>query len=182
MTHPWHDVTPGVKLPTEFTAVIEIPMGSSVKYELDKETGLLRLDRILYSAVYYPANYGFIPQTLAEDDDPLDVLVLCQEPVAPLTLVNARAIGLMTMIDSGKKDHKIIAVATEDPEFNSYHEANEMPQHRLLMLRRFFQDYKQLEGKAVEVDEIRPAGEAYPIIMDALHNYSEQRRKGFKEL
>jgi inorganic pyrophosphatase len=101
MTHAWHDVTPGAHLPAEFLAVIEIPMGSSVKYELDKETGMLRLDRILYSAVYYPANYGFIPQTLAEDDDPLDVLVLCQEPVAPLTLVSARAIGLMTMIDSG---------------------------------------------------------------------------------
>ena len=100
--------------------MIEIPRGSSVKYELDKSTGLLRLDRVLYSAVYYPANYGFIPQTLAEDDDPLDVLVLCQEAVAPLTLVQARAIGLMTMIDSGKKDHKILAVAMDDPEYNSF--------------------------------------------------------------
>src|SRR5213076_2031149 len=140
MTHAWHDVTPGEHLPGEFMAVIEIPMGSSVKYELDKETGLLRLDRILYSAVYYPANYGFVPQTLAEDDDPLDVLVLCQEAVVPLTIIHGRAIGLMTMIDAGKKDHKIIAVATKDPEFNSYTEAEEMPQHRLLMLRRFFQD------------------------------------------
>jgi inorganic pyrophosphatase len=141
---------------------------------------LIRLDRVLYSAVYYPANYGFIPQTLAEDDDPLDVLVLCQEAVVPLTIIYARAIGLMTMIDSGKKDHKIVAVATKDPEFNSYTEADQMPQHRLLMLRRFFQDYKQLEGKAVEVDQIRPAAEAYPIISDALHRYSEQRRKGFQ--
>src|SRR5437870_65941 len=131
MTHAWHDVTPGRQLPTEFIAVIEIPMGSSVKYELDKETGLLRVDRILYSAVYYPANYGFIPQTLAEDDDPLDVLVLCQEAVVPLTMIYARAIGLMTMIDAGKKDHKIIAVATKDPEFNSYREAQEMPPHRM---------------------------------------------------
>ena len=106
MTHAWHDVTPGEQLPANFTAVIEIPMGSSVKYELDKQTGMLRLDRILYSAVFYPANYGFIPQTLAEDDDPLDVLVLCQEAVAPLTLVSARAIGLMTMIDSGKNRAK----------------------------------------------------------------------------
>ena len=162
MIHPWHDVTPGDKLPQEFDCVIEIPFGSSVKYELDKTSGLIKLDRVLYSAVYYPANYGFIPQTLAEDDDPLDVLVLCQETVVPLTIIHARTIGLMTMIDAGKKDHKIIAVATEDPEFNSYHEAAEMPSHRLLMLRRFFQDYKQLEGKAVEVDEIRPAGEAYP--------------------
>src|SRR4051812_33275790 len=180
MRHGWHDVTAGEHLPGEFTAVIEIPMGSSVKYELDKETGMLRLDRILYSAVYYPANYGFIPQTLAEDDDPLDVLVLCQEPVAPLTLVHARTIGLMTMLDAGKKDHKIIAVATEDPEFNSYKEAEEMPSHRLTMLRRFFQDYKQLEGKAVEVDQIEPAKMAFPIIEDALARYSKQRRKGFK--
>jgi inorganic pyrophosphatase len=150
-----------------------------VKYELDKASGLIKLDRVLYSAVYYPANYGFIPQTLAEDDDPLDVLVLCQESVVPLTIIHARAIGLMTMIDSGKKDHKVIAIATEDPEFNSYREASEMPRHRLMMLRRFFQDYKQLEGKEVEVDEIRPAGEAYPIINDALRRYSEQRRKGF---
>ena len=180
MIHPWHDVTPGDKLPQEFDCVIEIPSGSSVKYELDKASGLIRLDRVLYSAVYYPANYGFIPQTLAEDDDPLDVLVLCQETVVPLTIIHARAVGLMTMIDAGKQDHKIIAVASEDPEFNSYREAAEMPPHRLIMLRRFFQDYKLLEGKAVEVDEIRPAGEAYPIVLDALHRYSDQRRKGFK--
>ena len=128
MTHAWHDISPGDRLPQEFQAVIEIPFGSSVKYELDKQSGLIKLDRVLYSAVYYPANYGFIPQTLAEDDDPLDVLVLCQEAVVPLTLIHARAIGLMTMIDSGKRDHKIIAVATQDPEFNSYHEAAEMPE------------------------------------------------------
>src|SRR5690242_20427041 len=180
MIHPWHDVTPGDKLPQEFQSVIEIPFGSSVKYELDKISGLIKLDRVLYSAVYYPANYGFIPQTLAEDDDPLDVLVLCQETVVPLTLIHARTIGLMTMIDAGKKDHKVIAVATEDPEFNSYREAAEMPPHRLNMLRRFFQDYKQLEGKAVEVDEIQPAKVAFPIIEDALGRYSRQRRRGFK--
>src|SRR6516165_1751609 len=180
MTHAWHDISPGEGLPEEFNAVIEIPFGSSVKYELDKQSGMIKLDRVLYSAAYYPANYGFIPQTFAEDDDPLDVLVLCQEPVVPLTIIHARAIGLMTMIDAGKKDHKVVAVATEDPEFNSYHEAAEMPPHRLVMLRRFFQDYKQLEGKAVEVDEIRPPAEAYPIILDALHRYSEQRRKGFR--
>jgi inorganic pyrophosphatase len=180
MIHPWHDVTPGENIPQEFNAIIEIPFGSSVKYELDKISGLIKLDRVLYSAVYYPANYGFIPQTLAEDDDPLDVLVLCQETVVPLTLMHARTIGLMTMIDAGKKDHKIIAIATEDPEFNSYKEAQEMPPHRLTMLRRFFQDYKQLEGKAVEVDAIEPAKNAFPIIEDALARYSRQRRKGFK--
>ena len=180
MFHPWHDVTPGEAMPREFNAVIEIPFGSSVKYELDKNSGLIKLDRVLYSAVYYPANYGFVPQTLAEDDDPLDVLVLCQETVVPLTIIHARTIGLMTMIDAGKKDHKIIAVATHDPEFNAYREAAEMPAHRLTMLRRFFQDYKQLEGKAVEVDEIQPAKAAFPIIEDALARYSRQRRRGFK--
>jgi inorganic pyrophosphatase len=179
MTHSWHDISPGENLPREFYSVIEIPFGSSVKYELDKQSGLIKLDRVLYSAVYYPANYGFIPQTLAEDDDPLDVLVLCQEAVVPLTLMQARAIGLMTMIDSGKKDHKVIAVATHDPEFNSYTEAGEMPEHRLSMLRRFFLDYKQLEGKAVEVDEIQPSAQALPVIEDALARYSHQRRKGF---
>jgi inorganic pyrophosphatase len=180
MTHAWHDVTPGEKLPAEFTAVIEIPMGSSVKYELDKATGMLRLDRILYSAVFYPANYGFIPQTLAEDDDPLDVLVLCQEAVAPLTLVAARAIGLMTMVDSGKKDHKILAVAVNDPEYSSFQQASELAPHRLNMLRRFFQDYKSLEGKSVEVDELQAAAASLPVIEDALTRYSALRRRGFK--
>lgn len=180
MTHAWHDVTPGENLPQEFMAVIEIPMGSSVKYELDKKTGLLKLDRILYSAVHYPANYGFIPQTLAEDDDPLDVLVLCQEVVDPLTLVNARAIGLMTMLDSGKQDHKILAVALHDPAFNTYKDAMELPAHRLAMVRRFFQDYKQLEGKEVEVDQIQAAETAIPIIEEALSRYSKERRRGFR--
>lgn len=181
MTHPWHDVTPGLNLPREFHTVIEIPMGSSVKYELDKQTGLLRLDRVLYSAVYYPANYGFIPQTLAEDDDPLDVLVLCQEVVAPLTLVRARAIGLMTMVDSGKKDHKILAVAIDDPEYASFKEAGELPLHRLTMLRRFFQDYKQLEQKSVEVDDIQPSAFTLPIIESALALYSAARQRGFSK-
>ena len=179
MPHPWHDVPIGDEAPEVFTALIEIPKGSRVKYELDKETGMLRVDRILYSAVYYPANYGFIPQTLAEDDDPLDVLVLCQETVVPLTLIHARTIGLMTMVDAGKKDHKIIAVAADDPEYHQINEAVEMPQHRLTMLRRFFQDYTQLEGKVVEVNEIQPAKEAFSIIEDALTRYSRQRRRGF---
>src|SRR4029077_5590717 len=180
MMHPWHDVTPGDKLPQEFYSIVEIPFGSSVKYELDKTSGMIKLDRVLYSAVYYPANYGFIPQTLAEDDDPLDVLVLCQEAVVPLTLVKARAIGLMTMIDSGKRDHKILAVAVHDPEYNGFKEAAELPVHRLSMLRRFFQDYKTLEGKAVEVDEFESAAAALPIIEESLARYSAQRRRGFK--
>ncbi len=127
MNHPWHDLSPGEHVPREFDAVIEIPLGSSVKYELDKISGMIRMDRVLYSAVYYPANYGFIPQTLAEDNDPLDVLMMCQESVAPLTIMHARTIGLMTMIDSGVKDHIVIAVATADPEYNQYHEASQLP-------------------------------------------------------
>lgn len=180
MTHPWHDITPGDKLPSEFVGVVEIPTGSKVKYELDKETGLLRVDRVLYSAVHYPANYGFIPQTFAEDDDPLDVLILCQEPVAPLTLVRSRAIGVMTMLDSGKPDHKVLAVAIDDPEYNSFVEASQLPSHRLNLLQRFFQDYKQLEGKVVEVDSFQPAEAAWPIIHDSLERYSAKRRSGFK--
>lgn len=180
MAHPWHDVTPGEGIPAQFMAVIEIPAGSHVKYELDKKTGLLRLDRVLYSAVHYPANYGFIPQTYAEDDDPLDVLVLSQEPVAPLTLMEARTIGIMTMLDGGKADHKILAVAVHDPEYNSFAEAGDLPSHRLLLLRRFFQDYKMLEGKKVEVDEFQPKAFALPIIEQALERYSTLRRRGFK--
>jgi len=179
MTHPWHDVTPGLNLPYEFMTLVEIPRGSSIKYELDKATGLLRVDRMLYSAVHYPANYGFIPQTYAEDDDPLDVLVLCQVAVAPLTLVRSRAIGLMTMVDSGKKDHKVLAVAMDDPEYNSFRESSELPEHRLTMLQRFFLDYKTLEGKSVEVDDFQPAAFAAPIIEAALTRYSEKRRHGF---
>ncbi len=179
MIHPWHDVSPGERVPREYSTIIEIPFGSSVKYELDKDSGMIKLDRILFSAVYYPANYGFIPQTLAEDDDPMDVLVLCQETVVPLTIMHARTIGIMTMIDCGKKDHKVIAIATDDPEYNHYHEATEMPPHKLAQLRRFFVDYKQLEGKSVEVDEIQPAAAAYQVIEDSLQRYSLARRKGF---
>ncbi len=179
MTHCWHDVTPGENLPSEFVAVIEIPMGSNIKYELDKHTGLLKVDRMLFSAVHYPANYGFIPQTLAEDNDPMDVLVLCQEQIAPMTLVRARAIGLMTMIDGGDPDHKILAVAVDDPEYNGYTDAAQLPRHPRAMLRRFFQDYKALENKSVEVDEIQPAAETAKVIIDSLEAYSIKRRSGF---
>jgi inorganic pyrophosphatase len=178
--HPWHDVSPGKDLPRDFQAVIEIPLGSNVKYELDKPTGLLKVDRIIHSAVFYPANYGFIPQTYAEDNDPLDVLVLCQEPVLPLSLIKARAIGLMTMIDSGATDDKVIAVATNDPEFSNYLEARDLPAHRLLVLKRFFQDYKQLEGKQVQVEEIRPAYAALTVIEKSLGRYRDQREELLK--
>src|SRR5215467_2717528 len=174
MIHPWHALPPGQNVPKEFDAVIEIPLHSNVKYELDKNSGMLRMDRVLYSAVFYPANYGFIPRTLAEDHDPLDVLVLCQEPVVPLTVIHARTIGLMTMMDSGDADHKIIAVATADPEYSAYYEASKLPQHQMAMIRRFFQDYKLLEGKEVDVDEILPAAKAYPVIVSALTRYRKQ--------
>jgi inorganic pyrophosphatase len=177
MSHPWHDVSPGNDAPKEFYAVVEIPLGSSVKYELDKKIGLIRVDRLLYAAVYYPVNYGFIPQTLTEDGDPLDVLVFTQHAVAPLTLVHVRVIGLMTLSDEGKKDHKVLAIATKDPEFNGYHEATQLPPHRLLMLRRFFEDYKQMEGKVVDVDRITPAESAYSVVDDALGRYRNWRQK-----
>jgi inorganic pyrophosphatase len=140
------------------------------------------MDRVFYSAVYYPANHGLLPQSLAEDGDLLDALVFCQEPVVPLTIMRARCIGLMKMIDAGKVDYKIIAVALDDPSFNSYKQASEIPPHRLMMLRRFFQDYKQLEGKDVEVDEFQPAEAGYAVIEDALVTYSKQRRAGFQYL
>jgi len=173
MVHPWHDVSPGKDVPRDFQAVIEIPLGSNLKYELDKPTGLLKVDRVIHSAVFYPANYGFIPQTYAEDNDPLDVLVLCQEPVQPLALIKARAIGVMTMVDGGATDDKVIAVATNDPEFSEYLEARDLPGHRLLVLKRFFQDYKQLEGKQVQVEEIRPAYAAITVIEQSLARYQQ---------
>src|ERR1700747_2850258 len=173
----WHDVSPGSDLPRDFQAVIEIPLGSNVKYELDKPSGLLKVDRITPPAMFYPANYGFIPQTYAEDNDPLDVLVLCQEAVQPLALIKARAIGLMTMIDSGASDDKVIAVATNDPEFREYVEARDLPPHRLLVLKRFFSDYKQLEGKQVQVEDIRPAYAAMNIIEKSLARYQQEREK-----
>jgi inorganic pyrophosphatase len=177
MVHPWHDVSPGKEVPRDFQAVIEIPLGSNLKYELDKPTGLIKVDRVIHSAVFYPANYGFIPQTYAEDNDPLDVLVLCQEAVQPLALIKARAIGVMTMVDSGATDDKIIAVATNDPEFSEYLEARDLPGHRLLVLKRFFQDYKQLEGKQVQVEEIRPAYAAISVIEQSLARYQEHREE-----
>lgn len=175
MAHPWHDVSPGDHLPAEFRGIIEIPMGSKVKYEIDKPTGLIKLDRMLHSAVHYPANYGFIPQTLGEDGDPLDILVFCQEPVVPLTIIQSRVIGLMDMVDTGLRDHKVLAVAMHDPEYNSYHEIHQLPPHRLEMLKRFFLDYKTLEHKVVEVDEFHPAAAALPVIMEALARYRQAR-------
>ena len=173
MTHPWHDVPPGTV--DEFTAVIEIPMGSNVKYELDKPTGMLKVDRVLYSAVYYPANYGFIPQSFTDDHDPLDVLVLCQQPVAPLTLMRARPVGMMTMIDGGDRDHKILSVAVDDPEYVGISEASDLPPHRMAMVQRFFLDYKTLERKSVEVAGLRSLADARAVIRESLQTYRDQR-------
>lgn len=174
--HPWHDIGPGPGAPAELTAVIEIPRGSNVKYELDKHSGLLRMDRVLYSAVFYPANYGFIPQTLAEDGDALDVLVLCQEPVRPLTLVQSRPIGLMPMIDGRRLDHKILSVAMGDPEYSSLEDIRQLPKHRLEALRRFFLDYKNLEAKRVEADDFESTGAAHSVIAAALDRYRQTFR------
>jgi inorganic pyrophosphatase len=145
---------------------------------LDKETGLLKLDRVLYSAVYYPANYGFIPQTLADDGDPLDVLVLGAEPVYPLTLVTARVIGLMVMKDQDELDHKLIAVPLGDPEFHNCKDVHDLPAHRLAVIKRFFEDYKILENKSVIVDDILPAKEALPVIAESLEIYRTWRSGG----
>ena len=147
VAHPCHDVPIGEEAPEEFNALIEIAKGSKVKYELDKGTGLLMVDRVLYSSVIYPANYGFIPRTLGDDDDPLDVLVLMQEPVQPLSILRARPIGMMHMVDEGENDEKIICVHLDDPEYLLYEHFDELPEHRLVELQRFFQDYKVLEGK-----------------------------------
>lgn len=181
MTHPWHEVDPQINLPEEFRAIVEIPMGSQNKYELDKKTGLLKVDRVLHSAVFYPANYGFIPRTYADDDDPLDVLVLGQEPIHPMCLVDCRAIGLMTMRDQNALDHKVIAVHTHDPEFNFYHDIAQLPTHKLALLRRFFQDYKALEGKEVVVDRYRDRFEAHDVIIKSLEMYKILKAKNGQE-
>lgn len=151
--HPWHDLTMGEGAPEIVNAVIEIPKGSKVKYEMDKDTGMCKVDRILYSSVRYPHNYGFIPQTLCEDHDAMDILVLMQEAVYPMSFLRARPIGLLRMIDQGEKDDKIIAVHADDPEFNHLRDISELPKHRLQEIYRFFDDYKKNEKKHVYVDD-----------------------------
>ena len=177
MTHPWHDIAVEEPIEESFVAFIEIPKGSKAKYELDKETGLLRVDRILFSAVHYPANYGFIPRTYCDDGDPLDVLVLCQEPVVPMSIMRARAIGVMQMRDDKGIDDKIIAVHLDDPAFRDYSHIREVPQHTLLELRRFFEDYKQLENKKVEIDELQGPFEAAKVIRAGIQGYKDLRAK-----
>ena len=175
--HPWHDsYVDDAIVASAFPVVIEIPKGSKNKYELDKETGLLKLDRVLYSAVHYPADYGFIPRTYCDDGDPLDALVLSQEPVYPLTLVEARAIGVMRMRDEKGIDDKIVAVSVNDPAFAHFVDKKELPAHVLLELTRFFQDYKSLEHKQVVVEDLLGPDQAVEIIRDALELYRRLRR------
>lgn len=175
MLHPWHGVSKGQNAPNEVMAVIEVPKGSQTKYELDKESGMLKVDRILYSAVHYPANYGFIPQSYCEDNDPLDVLVLCQESVLPLSLMRVRPIGVMKMIDQGESDDKIIAVHVDDPEFAHYHSIDELPPHCLKILRRFFEDYKTLENKEVSISEFLGPKDARRIINESFELYEQKK-------
>jgi len=175
--HPWHDVyVDETLIEQEFPVVIEVPKGSKNKYELDKETGLLKLDRVLYSAVHYPANYGFIPRSFCDDGDPLDALVLGQEPVVPLTLVSARAIGVMRMRDDKGIDDKIIAVSVHDPAFEGYREHTQLPPHTLREMKRFFLDYKVLEQKQVVVEEPLGRDEALKVLHEALELYRRLRR------
>ena len=175
--HAWHDIYVDDHLIEKvFPVVVEVPMGSKNKYELDKETGFLRLDRVLHSAVHYPANYGFIPRTYCDDCDPLDALVLGQDSVVPLTIVEARAIGVMRMRDEKGIDDKIVAISTHDPSYADYRDKSELPAHVLRMVRRFFEDYKALEHKQVSVDDLLGPDEAIRIITEALDLYRKLRR------
>ncbi len=172
--HAWHDVAIGELYPEVISAVIEVPKGSKNKYELDKHSGLIKLDRVLFSSVQYPANYGFIPQTYCDDHDPLDILVLGQEAVYPLTIMRARPIGVMKMVDQGEADDKIIAVHYDDPEYADYRDMSDLPKHRLVEVKRFFEDYKALENKLVKVNDFLPHTEALKIIDDAVRFYQKE--------
>ena len=173
----WHDIREDRIKKDNFLAVIEIPKGGKNKYELDKETGMLKLDRVLYTATHYPANYGFIPRTYADDNDPLDVLVLCQEVIEPLTLVECYPIGVLIMVDSNERDEKIIAIAKKDPFLNSYKDIKELPEHISSEIKHFFEVYKQLEEKTTEVEEFLGRTEAEEIIEKSIKNYNEKFNK-----
>lgn len=178
MKHPWFDVDIGPRTPREFFTLIEIPKGCHIKYEMDKASGLLRVDRVLFSAVHYPANYGFIPRSFcAGDEDPLDVLVLGQEAVAPLSLLYARAIGVMQIIDQKEEDDKIIAVHVHDPEYTHYRDISELPEHKLKELQRFFEDYKALEHKEVKVERFLGHMEAFRIIQISLDLFQQRQEE-----
>lgn len=169
----WHDLPEKYIKNDDFTAVIEIPKGGKNKYELDKETGLLRLDRVLYTSTHYPASYGFIPRTFADDDDPLDVLVICAEPINPLTLVQVYPIGVIRMLDSGRKDDKIIAIPFSDPNYNNIKDISELPSHIYQEMQHFFKVYKQLENKETDIRTVYGREKAIEIISKAIDHYKE---------
>lgn len=172
--HPWHGVHYGNNAPRIVNAIIEIPQGSRAKYEIDKASGLLKLDRVIYSSFYYPVNYGFIPRTYGDDKDPLDILVITSLSVQPLTIVEAKIIGVMQMIDSGDADDKLIAVANNDPSVNHYNNIEELPKHFFDELRHFFQEYKKLENKTVVVEEYGDKATALKVVESAIANYKDQ--------
>ena len=171
--HPWHGAHYGNNAPSIVNAVIEIPQGSRAKYEVDKETGLLKLDRVIYSSFHYPINYGFIPQTLGQDGDPLDILVFCSQSIQPLCLVEANIIGNMQMVDQGQVDDKIIAVASKDPSVNHIKAVNELPPHIITELRNYFEQYKVLENKKVVIDNFQEKEIAMKVIAEAIAFYKE---------
>ncbi len=175
--HPWHGIQPGENAPRIVNAVIEISQGSRAKYEIDKASGLLKLDRVIYSSFYYPINYGFIPQTYGGDKDPLDILVITSLAIQPLCLVEAKVIGVMQMIDGGDADDKIIAVANHDPSVNHYNNIEELPAHFFEELRHFFEEYKKLENKLVVVEEFGDKATALGIITEAINFYNETFKK-----
>jgi inorganic pyrophosphatase len=175
--HPWHGVHYGENAPREVNAIIEIPQGSRCKYEIDKESGLLKLDRVIFSSFHYPVNYGFIPQTYGGDKDPLDILVITSLPVQPLTLMEAKVIGVMQMIDQGDPDDKIIAVAANDPGVNHYNNIEELPKHFFDELRHFFEEYKRLENKTVVVEEFGDKAKALLIVEESIEFYKANFKK-----
>ena len=169
--HPWHNVSPGENLPGVVNAIIEIPKGSKAKYEIDKDSGLLKLDRVLFSSVMYPANYGFIPQTYCDDKDPLDILVICSVDVFPMSIIEAQVIGVMHMVDNGEQDDKIIAVAKNDMSVNHINDLSELPPHTMKEVVRFFQDYKALERKNVTIEDLLGREYALKVIQESLELY-----------
>ena len=171
MSNIWHDISPKRIHAEDFLCVVEISKGTKKKYELDKETGYLILDRILYTSTHYPANYGFIPRTYGDDGDPLDVLLICSEPIEPMTLVRAYPIGVITMMDNGRRDEKIIAIPFSDPNYNPYQSIQDLPPHVFSEMRHFFSVYKNLENKETVVDEIHDRDEAIRIINEAISHY-----------
>ncbi len=174
MGNIWHDISPKRITPSDFMCVIEIPKGSKVKYELDKETGHIMLDRILYTSTHYPANYGFIPRTYGDDLDPLDVLLICSETLAPMTLVRAYPIGMISMLDNGRHDEKIIAIPFDEPNYNQYHSIDELPPHLFNEMKHFFSVYKSLENKETVVDEVSGPEEAVETIRLSIDAYVEK--------